>query len=280
MRIINFSKDKNGYTMISLGKELSEIYPNFDKEFKNFQTINQLLQIKDENFLLFQDIIKLYKTLYSTRNIDEISYMQMKKYIKSYLGNTQSFLTSLQKFINKDKFKIITNTIHFYHIEYQFCYELRNISQHNKLNISIAETNNKQIKILVNKNELLDDFNITKEKIKKLFDLYPETIDLIPQLNSFFNCQCEIANWVILENYNAKQHKNLLTFAKTYSNENSLYLGNQNDISSKINEPRKMNMSLTKIEIEKINRNIEICEKCPQQNFSLGHIFNYFNYFS
>lgn len=278
MRIIKGVYDTTPKKII-FTDEIDSFYQEYSEDYLNFYNIQTLHRIEKENSLLFLDIINETKNLQTSGNINELSYVKIKKCIGAYLSNTQSLLNSLERLTSKAIFKQITNTIHSNHIEYQLCYELRNIEQHGNFNNALSISIEKgKVCILIDKNKMIENYNL-KEKHKSLLDLFPEKIDLIEQLNAYYNCQLEIINWLFIDIYNDEQQQRLLTIANTYAINNILYVADDDKITYATDGKELRTLKFLQIDIDDIIQNIDLYKNHSFRTLKLGDTINYKNFF-
>ena len=65
--------------------EIDSFYQEYSEDYLNFYNLQTLHRIEKENSLLFLDIINETKNLQTSGNINELSYVKIKKCIRGTL---------------------------------------------------------------------------------------------------------------------------------------------------------------------------------------------------
>lgn len=258
---------------------IDSFYQEFNDDYLNFYKIQSLNRLEKENTLLCLDVINEIKNLQNSGKVDELAYIKIKKCIGAYLSNTQSLLNSLERLTTKVVFKKITNTIHSNHIEYQLCYELRNIEQHGNFNNSLRISIDKgKACILIDRNKMIQNYNL-RDKHKSLLNSFPKRIDLIEQLNAYYNCQLEIINWLFIDIYNDERQQRLLAIARNYAINNILYVADDDKVTYATDGKELRTLKFLQIDIEDIIHNITLYKNHSFRTIKLGDNINYKNFF-
>lgn len=210
MRIIK-ANDENSISVYE--EDIEQQYLEFTHDMKNFNDCDELIQTFNENKMFFCDIICCLNHVKSEVNsyLSDKTYCKFQKAINAYLSNLQPYLSAINKHVSKTEFINITHIVYDNHKEYQLCYELRNVLQHKGFKLYITGENDTQIKVFIDKKDLLEDFHI-KAKTRLLLTNYPEQIDLINEINGCYKAQYEILIKVYLAIYNISAHERLLNF--------------------------------------------------------------------
>ena len=277
--LLEQKKDVNGiYNLMTLVGE-KDLYAEFDSDFEEIIKTGKLYQIQEENELLFGDIVNLVKLIHE-KHSNTITATRLKNAIQSFLGNIIPFLNALEKSCDKKFFSELTHTFYEMRLSYRFIYELRNISQHKTFVISIQNSINDKMKINLSKNKLIDDFNISKKKIKDIFDELPDNIDLLPYLNEFYMSQCEMIEWVFIHTFNLKSYKRFVDFISPYKHsDNSLLIQRDFRSGKDKNGKDELHMTLISLEIPKYIQRIQSYYNSKLRLVKLGHKFDYINQF-
>ncbi len=264
MKVIKFN---NNHEMFLYGEDIEQQYLQFSSDMDNFNICDNLIQTYIENKMLYCDVINCLNSISGELSPYAFNqpYSKLKKAINAYLSNLQPFLSAIGKNFDKEALDNITHNVYDNHKEYQFCYELRNVLQHKGFNIHISIENDTKLKIYIDKNELLEDFNI-KAKTKELLKSYLEQIELMNELDGFYNAQCEILQKAYLELYDNDAHKRLLDFHIHNADTQFLYVG---DYQSGINDEGKetLNVQFLHFDRNKILDNIRFYANSKQLNY-------------
>lgn len=216
----------NANTISICEDDIEQKYTEFPADMDRFNVCCDLIATYNENNILFGNIVSCLNDIKNRLNayVYEQSYDKLKIVINAFLSNLQPFLSAIKKHISKTAFENITHNAYDNHMEYQFCYELRNASQHKGFNLHVTIENHSNIKVFIDKKDLLEDIHLTA-KTKVLLNKYLEQIELLNELNGFYNAQCEILKKAYLEVFNVDAHTRLLNFHIQNTDERFLYIG-------------------------------------------------------
>ncbi len=257
---------RNASDKISICEDdIEQYYPEFSSDINNFNKCHDLIKIYNENEVFFCNINSCLNDIKNEPfdYIFEQPYDKVKMAINAFLGNLQPFLSSIQKRINQTAFENITHSVYDHYIEYQFCYELRNVLQHKGSDFYTTIENNTHIKVIINKKDLLEGINI-KAKTKELLNNYSDQIEIIKELNGFYYAECEILKKAYLEVFNIDIHTRLLSFHTQNTDNQFLYIG---DYIRSVNDDSKETIKLNFLHFDKqkILSNLAFYEKAQKQ---------------
>ena len=276
--LIEHKKVDGIYNLKTLVDE-KNLYPEFDSDFEEIIRVGKLYQIQEENEMLFADVLECVKLVHYNHPTPILA-TKLKNAIQSFLGNLSPFLNGLKQMCSNEFFTELTHTFYDLRLSYRFLYELRNISQHKAFIISLQNNINEKMKVVVYKSKLIDNFNITKNKILELFEELPEEIDLLPYLNEFFMVQSEMLEWVFVNTFELVKYKRFVDYICAFKHEdNSLFI--QRNLKSRMGEDGKesLRMTLIFLEIPKYIDKMQLYHNSKLRLVKLGHKFDYINQF-
>lgn len=262
MKII---KQNTPNTISICEEDIEKHYLELPSDMDNFNRCYDLIQLYNENKILFGNINSCLHDIKNEPNyyIFEQIYDKVRIAINAFLGNLQPFLSTIRKRIDKTAFETITHNVYDHSIEYQFCYDLRNVLQHKGSDFYTSLKNNTDVKVIIDKKDILEDIKI-KAKTKVLLNNYPDNIELIKELNGFYNAECEILKKAYLEIFNIDSHTRLLTFHTQNADNRFLYIG---DSIRSVNDDNKevVKFKFQYFDKQKILSNIAFYEDVQKQ---------------
>lgn len=245
--------------------DIEKYYLEFSSDMDNFNKCQDLIKIYNENKVLFCNIDSCLNDIKNKPYdyIFEQPYDKVKMAINAFLGYLQPFLSTIQKRITKTAFENITHSVYDHYIEYQFCYELRNVLQHKGSDFYTTIENNTHVKVIINKKDLLGGIKTTA-KTKELLDNYSDQIEIINELNGFYYAECEILKKAYLEVFTIDAHTRLLSFHTQNTDNQFLYIG---DYIRGVNDDSKETIKLTFLHFDKqkILSNLAFYEEAQKQ---------------
>lgn len=136
------------------------------------------------------------------------------------------------------------------------------------------------IKVITFKENLLDNFNITKKKIINIFDKLPNEIDLLPHLNELFMIQSEMIEWIFIKIYDVEAYIRFIKYLSYFKCDN-ISLALQKNKKEITNEEgtKELHAKLTFLEIDKYKERIKLYNSSKLRNVKFGFNFEYINQF-
>jgi hypothetical protein len=180
---------KNGNIINAVGED-DLIYSAFDSVNKYFDELYRIQNVEKE-------LMELEKVCKNEQLVNKARILEAERLIINYLAAFRRYLAACDKKLKDDPFyKNITANEFDNNINYAFTYALRNHTEHvDKIEVKkMIICNNQEIKIIVDKQKLLESDDKWHKAAIKFFEQSEEKIDLFFVLKSAFSSLQTINN--------------------------------------------------------------------------------------
>ncbi len=278
---IDFSKKDSQVIPITVIGDVDKIYPGFIDDFDNITTIKKIIHLIDEQQVTFYELKKDIED-YSKREpmyFPKSTLIKINNGLKSFLGNILPFLNNIEPYYGKDVFDKIRHSFYDNYLGYRFTYELRNIMQHGKLNLSVNEDSNHNVEIIADRDDLIEKGKVVKNKVLEWFNKLPEKISVLPHINCFYNVMIEMVEALLSKTFSMDKHIRFMTNMRKYFKPNCELCIEMNIKEETKDGVTQRNMTFDYIQPQVILQNIDHCFKAKCIQRSVGKISINIDYF-